>query len=73
MPKYIIDSEATFVTLKAAIPATFPAVVDRELVRCIDCKYCFVSPQSPEIFYCQHRLFGRKVDPGFFCADGKRG
>lgn len=72
MPKYIIDSEATYEILKAVIPATFPAVVDRELIQCKDCKYRIVIPQFPDHPYCEHRLFGRNVAPDFFCADGER-
>ena len=54
------------------IPDIFPVKVERELIKCRDCKYAKIYPEFPDRPYCEARMFGKAVDPEFFCADGKR-
>lgn len=71
MAKFIIEADAKYETIRALLPASFPVTVEKELVTCRNCKYSIQIEPFPHP-YCEARLFGKAVDPEFFCADGER-
>ena len=71
MAKFIIEG-TMLETLRLILPTMIPLTVERELVMCQDCVHCITIPQFPDHPYCEARLFGKTVQPDFFCADGER-
>lgn len=72
MGKFVIEADADLKTLRSVMLMLPPYVkVDRELILCKDCKYCKTIEPFPHP-YCEARMFGKAVDPEFFCADGER-
>lgn len=71
MAKFIIECDTKLDILRALFPTTFPISIKKELVSCKDCKYCITIDPFPHP-YCEARMFGKTVDPEFFCADGEK-
>lgn len=72
MAKFIVEGDTRLETLRTILPAQLPLTVERELVLCRDCRYCITIPSFPDHPYCEARMFGKCVDPEFYCADGVR-
>lgn len=71
MAKFVIEADSTLSTIRNILPDMLPVRVSRELILCKDCKYCKTIEPFPNP-YCEARMFGKAVDPEFFCADGER-
>lgn len=70
--KYILNGEDIIINHQNEVVTLLKPAKVKELVTCKDCINCITIPAFPDHPYCEGRMFGKCVDPEFFCADGVR-